>query len=369
MNRKVLIHTRRLEIPGGKQTYLKAIDPHFKNEISYFYYGSPEPVKESFITFIRRFFGDYIRFYKTLQHEKYDLIHINTSLNPKSFFRDSIFSLISKNAGCKTLIYWHGWKWNFERKTVRRILPFFRFTFGKADAMICLAGDFVKSLKSYRYQKPVFLETTVVEDHIFNARSLNSDASGNKKTAQILFLSRVEDSKGIYETVDGFRMLLHNYPGATLCIAGTGTALQPLKNYVDKEKIPGIIFSGWIEGEEKIKSLVRANVFILASYSEGMPICILEAMAVGLPVVTTFVGGLKDFFEDGTMGYTVQLKDAEDIRDKLEKILGDRDLSKRQGTFNKQYALEKFSAEKVCNSLENIYEAIISNNTDYTNGV
>ena len=116
MARKVLIHTRNLAIPGGKQSYLIAIEPYFKNEITYFFYGTQEVVKESKLSFLKRFFGDYIKFHRILKNGQFDVVHINTSYNLKSYFRDSIFTLISVWLGIKTVVYWHGWRWDFEKK-------------------------------------------------------------------------------------------------------------------------------------------------------------------------------------------------------------------------------------------------------------
>ncbi|MGI9551424.1 MAG: hypothetical protein ACR2MT_09510, partial [Aurantibacter sp.] len=65
-------------------------------------------MKESKLAFIKRFFNDYLKFYRLLKKGNYDVVHINTSFNPKSYFRDSIFTLISKMLNYKTIVYWHG---------------------------------------------------------------------------------------------------------------------------------------------------------------------------------------------------------------------------------------------------------------------
>lgn len=361
MARKVLIHTRNLCIPGGKQSYLIALHDHFKNDFSYFFYGAQKPVKESKIAFIKRFFGDYFKFYSQLKNGDFDVVHINTSLNLKSYFRDSIFTLICHWLNVKTVVYWHGWRWDFEKKYVRKLLPFFHFTFGKADAMICLANEFVDQLKSYGYKKPVYLETTVVEDNIMNHVNGNGSVASLDKEQNkvILFLSRVEKAKGIYETVDSFQSLQNKFPNTELHIAGTGSELAGVKEYVAEKKVADVQFLGWIDGEDKVRVLYDCDVFVLASYSEGMPICVLEAMASGKPVVTTDVGGIKDFFEDGKMGLKINVKDSEDLEQKFEALLSNPELMQRIGKYNTIYAKKRFSAEQVAKRLEQIYEDAI----------
>ena len=365
MARKVLIHTRNLAIPGGKQSYLIAIEPYFKNEVSYFFYGTQEVVKESKLSFLKRFFGDYIKFHRKLKNGQFDVVHINTSYNLKSYFRDSIFTLISVWLGVKTVVYWHGWRWDFEQKIASKILPYFRFTFGKADAMVCLANEFADRLRSYGYKKPVYLETTVVEDEIMNFHSNGSlpDSSKNGNKV-ILFLSRVEKAKGIYETIDSFQNLLSKFPHLHLNIAGTGSELENVKNYVAEKKVSNINFMGWIDGKQKVKALQDSDIFVLASYSEGMPICVLEAMASGKSVVTTDVGGIKDFFEDGQMGLKVNVKDTSDLEKKFEKLLSDPQLMERIGKYNESYAKKRFSAIEVSKRLENIYEDVLKGNSN-----
>ncbi|MGI9551754.1 MAG: glycosyltransferase family 4 protein, partial [Aurantibacter sp.] len=288
----------------------------------------------------------------------YDVVHINTSFNPKSYFRDSIFTLISKMLNYKTIVYWHGWKWGFEKKYAGKIVPYFHFTFGKADAMICLANEFADQLKKYRYSRPIYLETTVVEDQIMQHDEIESSVS-NYEIKNILFLSRVEKAKGIYETLDSFNTLINKYPNIKLNIAGTGNELERVKDYVNRQGIREVNFLGWVDDEDKLKVLGEADIFVLASYSEGMPISVLEAMAMGLPVVTTNVGGVKDFFEDGQMGYKVEIGDSGDLKEKLEKLLSNDDLCKRMGNFNKHYALNHFSSKSICERLERIYESVI----------
>ena len=359
MNRKikVLIHTRSLNIPGGKQSYLLGLDKYFTNEISYFYYGTLEPVKESKFDFLKRYFGDYFRFYRQLRKERYDVVHINTSFNLKSYFRDSIFTLISALSKTKTIVYWHGWNVEFQKKYADKIVPFFRLTFGKADAMICLAKEFSNKLIDYRYRKPIYTESTVVEDYIINSQPQprRHTVGEGKEAVNVLFLSRVERPKGIFETIDSIRNLQARHPKISLTIAGTGSELENVKEYVKDNKLENVEFLGWISGKEKLKALVQSDIFVLASYTEGMPICVLEAMAVGKPVITTDVGAIKDFFEDGAMGLKVKVKDAKDIEKKVEKLFLEPNLREIMGEYNMKYAKEHFAPEQVRKRLESIY--------------
>ena len=361
-DKHVLIHTRNLKIPGGKQSYISALKKHFKSNISFFYYGNQDISKESRLTFFKRFFTDYHNFYLKLKQGNYDVVHINTSYNIKSYFRDSIFTLISKRAGCKTVVFWHGWRWDFEKKFGKILRPFFHYTFGKADAMICLGSEFSERLKAYDYRKPIYIETTVVAGEIIDYAKKDSYHLKDKSKT-ILFLSRVEKAKGIYETLDSFKSLLKSFPEISLNIAGTGNELKNAGKYVKEQGISAVNFLGWVEGKDKIKLLSESDIFVLASYSEGMPICVLEAMAMGLAVVTTNVGGIKDFFNEGDMGLIVNPGDKVDLALKIETLLQDEELCKRQSEFNRNYALNNFTPQKITARIESIYNALIEHDT------
>ena len=356
MGRNILIHTRSLNIPGGKQSYLLALQDHLKSQVSYFYYGSLTPEKESPFEFIRRFFSNYLQFYRLLKKGGFEIVHINTSLNPKSYFRDSLFALISTMLKYKTVVYWHGWKWDFEKKFAGKLVPYFHFTFGRADAMICLASDFEQKLREYGFRKPVYIESTVVESSYFQRITAKDSTSTSKENTVVLFLSRIEKEKGIYELIDAFMTIQKQFPATTLQIAGTGSELKRAKAYVAEKQIPGTEFMGWVEGAEKQRIMEEADIFVLPSYSEGMPICVLEAMAAGLPVITTNVGGLKDFFEAGRMGQTIRIADAGDLGDKLAEMITDPDSIRVMGHYNAHYAKKNFAPEKICKRLEAIYD-------------
>lgn len=356
---KILIHAPNLSTPGGKQNYYDALQGKFQCDVDFFFYGS-QGRKESVFGVFLRLCRDYWEFYRQLKKNNYQLVHLNPSLNLKSFFRDSIFALIGATSTSKMVVFWRGWNWDFERKYVRNILPYFRFTFGKANAMICLASDFSGRLKEYGYNKPIYLETTVVNDKIMEQGASRKPAP-KRGGITLLFLSRIEKVKGIYETVDSLQSLQRKIGAIKLHIAGTGGELENLKSYVAENNLQNIEFLGWVDTDKKIQTFKEADIFVLPTYhGEGMPNCILEAMANGKPVVTTNIGGVKDFFEDGKMGFLVNIKDSEDLTQKLETLISNPILMDQMGEYNISYANERFSAKLVCQRLENIFRATIT---------
>jgi glycosyltransferase involved in cell wall biosynthesis len=91
-----------------------------------------------------------------------------------------------------------------------------------------------------------------------------------------------------------------------------------------------------------------------------MPNAVLEAMAAGLPVVTSRVGGIRDFFEDGVMGFSTEGVSVTELAAHMEKLIADPSLRERIGAHNRAYARERFAASKVAARLMDIYRSVIS---------
>ncbi len=364
MMHKILIHAPKLSTPGGKQTYFASLLNYFQNDIEFFFYGT-QGKKESKLKMPLRLLRDYWQFYRILKRNNYSLVHLNPSLNLKSFFRDSVFALICVLAKVKMTVFWHGWQWDFEKKVVSRIIPWFKMTYGKADSMITLGKEFSHHLRTYDFEKPIYQVTTVADPLFFSQKNKyenDSQNPGSDRKLSLLFLSRIERVKGVYEALDSLKALRKNYANIELKIAGTGGELELVKAYIQKENIEGVELLGWVTGETKVKAFLEADIYLLPSYHEGLPCSILEAMAIGLPVLSTDVGGIKDFFEDKKMGYLVKMKDPDDICEKLKLLINNPENIKIIGSYNMGYAQERFTPEHVGARLEHIYSQTIESN-------
>jgi len=360
---KILMSVPCLEKPGGVAVYYRTVREHFSEDVDYFTIGARERRERVPGVFIR-LLRDYRDFLRKLKTDRYDLVHLNPSLTSKAIVRDGVFLLIAKALRVKVLVSFRGWNVDVER-VIRRYFPaLFRLVYFQADAMIVLAAEFRLALIEMGCRKPVHTETTVVSDDIF-ARTECRPRPAALDTAQrrfkILFLSRVEKTKGIYETLDAFQILRTKCPFAALTIAGDGSELAQARKYATDHDIDGVSFAGYLRGEEKHEAFTQADVYLLPTYGEGMPHSVLEAMAYGLPVVTRPVGGLRDFFEDGRMGFLTESYDPAVFAECLGRLVEDRELRTSIGYYNRQYAAEHFVASKVVARLEAIYHSVIAN--------
>jgi glycosyltransferase involved in cell wall biosynthesis len=114
---------------------------------------------------------------------------------------------------------------------------------------------------------------------------------------------------------------------------------------------------GWVDGADKEALLASADLLVLPSYYEAFSVSILEAMAAGVPVVSTAVGGIPDVLEDGACGVLVAPGDVKALAAALIDTLLDTEASGRMRERAFVSAKEHYSTPKILGALGNIYHA------------
>ena len=348
-NMKILINVPRGK-HGGVANYYAGLNGKFMHDIDYNYIGNRSNTK----IFLLYILLDYFIFIFKLIKINPDIIHLNPSLDKKSTIREGLFLIIAKLFRKKVIVFWRGWNLDIEKKISDKYSKIFLRVYGQADSFIVLAKDFKSQLVNWGIKKNIYTETTQITDSLLTKFKIEDKKFDHNK---ILFMSRIEKKKGIYESIDAIIEL--NKKNIEFIIAGNGPELENVKNYVSAKKCNNIIFLGYVFGDDKIKILKEATMCIFPTfYGEGMPNSVLESMAFGLPVVTRSVGGLKDFFENGKMGYITESKDPKVFAELIERLINDKEKMKEIGKYNHEYAIRRFLASKVAKRLDEIYEKV-----------
>jgi len=103
----------------------------------------------------------------------------------------------------------------------------------------------------------------------------------------------------------------------------------------------------------------HADIFVLPSYNEGLPMSILEAGSFGLPVISTPVGGIPEVIEDGVNGYLIEPGDIEALKDRLLLLANGPELREKMGKNLKILIGEKFNEKKMVNQINFIYQELL----------
>ncbi len=355
---KTLIVHREFQEAGGIGSLYKTLSKQFTQKIDHFECGSRtyESKRIPLYTFYR-LLRDYLLFVIKITANRYDIIHINPTLDFKSTLRDAVFIILAKNRKRKVIVHFHGWFLWFEQKITGVYLHLFKYVFGKADLFIVLSRHKKNCLEKWGFKQPILLMANAFDVDLTKDLNINSLITKRLecKNPEILFLSRIIKEKGIFETVDALPRVLSQFPQTKLLVGGDGNGLKDMKEAAKNLNTNNIEFLGYVNAEYKPQVFSRVYAFILPSYAEGMPISIIEAMAFGLPVVATAVGGIPDFFENGRHGVLLENADPEKIADAIVFLLKDRNTYLQIAHHNFNYAQEHFISTVYSNQLENIY--------------
>jgi glycosyltransferase involved in cell wall biosynthesis len=356
----ILLNAPDLGLPGGVSKYCSVIRSHFNSNIEYFTIGKKN-INDSVIRKTVLAVNNYFNFFKTLQ--AIDLVHINTSLGTTAVIRDGIFLLIAKLCGKKVVVFFHGWDDNCELRIRRFFLLPFRLIYFRADAIIVLATIFKNRLIEMGYSKNIHLETTTVEDAMFTHAATVSamlEEKTDRNAVNILYLSRIEKAKGIYEAIDAYALLKKRRSQVRLTIVGEGVEFGRVRDYVANKEITDVYFKGHLSGQAIREAFVAADIYLFPTwYGEGLPISILEAMVYGLPVLTRPVGGIPDFFQDLKMGYITESREPEIFAELLEQLIDNPGMRRVMGNYNHSYAQEHFRPSIIAERLEKIYRNVL----------
>ena len=284
---------------------------------------------------------------------------INPSLLNRSFFRDGLFAKQLSKKALPFVVFFHGWDLEFEAKVTLKYSNFFLNSFGKAKKIFVLSEEFKEKIVEWGYKGEVVVITTTVDANLAKNFSLEERVQRyrNSTTTKILFLSRIVKEKGVFELIEAFENINQKLKHVKLIIAGDGEAFEELKSRVEKKE--NIELTGYVEGEKKIELLSDADIYILPSYTEGLPISVLEAMLFGLPIITTKVGGLKRFFQEDKMGYFIEPKSSKSIEDAILKILKNRTILEEMSHFNYHYAQKYLTNDVVAQNLSKHLKELI----------
>jgi glycosyltransferase involved in cell wall biosynthesis len=193
---------------------------------------------------------------------------------------------------------------------------------------------------------------------IANSKPLVTSDSFGKR---IGFVGRLSEEKSVKTLINAIAIVVKSYPGVTLSIVGTGPKELELKSLCNELNLnSNITFEG--HKANSFESLKNMDVFVLPSRTEGCPIVILEAMAMGLPVIATNVGGNPELVIDGRTGYLVPVDSSECMAASIEKLISNRRLSRELGQNGKNRAFTDFHPYSFTNKLQMLYSHLAGNN-------
>ncbi len=298
------------------------------------------------------------------------VLHIPITSTSSGFFRDGIFLRAARPFVPVILGHVHGGDFDlFVRTASARKRKFIDRTLEIPDIIIALSGYW----RSFMEKMGVKTAVEVLANGIpgsfieaFNrkappARPASGDESGRSgKPVTILFFGSIGHRKGVFD-------LLH---AASLIVKDgkTNTRFQ----FIGSEERPGEIkkfnklraelsLHGVTEllaprfGEKKVQSFREADIFVLPTMNDALPIALLEALAARLPVVTTPVGGIPEIVTHGENALVVEPGKPDELARALSELIDDPERRSRMGDANRKLAVERYCFDLILPELERLY--------------
>jgi glycosyltransferase involved in cell wall biosynthesis len=196
------------------------------------------------------------------------------------------------------------------------------------------------------------IDISVYKPDCRESACLGSGLDSNKR--YFLFIGRLDDSvKRVNSIITAFQKVAAKFADIDLLILGTGKDEEKLKEQAEKQ-VPGRVhFNGWVAREdEKVRLLNIAECLVLASKREGFPTVVGEALACGLPVVSSDVGAISDLVIEDKTGWLFAPQDDEGLLNRLIFVAENSQKIKSMRSFIRDFAVDHISVEALTDSLK-----------------
>jgi glycosyltransferase involved in cell wall biosynthesis len=209
------------------------------------------------------------------------------------------------------------------------LTPVIRHVWRHAKPVIAKCAGEIEMIKS--------LDNSIEVKFIPNGVDLNIFRPGpgipNNEQFRVICVARLIERKGQHHLIQAVKRLSDSGVDVLLSLVGAGDSKREYENLARSLGVHDRIrFVGYIPREEISDFYKTAQVFVLPSYNEGMSLAVLEAMAVGLPVVVTRTGGTAELVEQGINGFVFDWADVDALTNYLRVLANDRKLLHAMGT-------------------------------------
>ncbi|GBC84985.1 GDP-mannose-dependent alpha-(1-6)-phosphatidylinositol monomannoside mannosyltransferase [bacterium HR11] len=231
-----------------------------------------------------------------------------------------------------------------------------RFALRHADLLRAVSGATRQQLEAWAPGKPVVQFPTWTDIEAF----LEAGCRNGLREPIVLYAGVLIPRKGLHHLVRAFAKVALGFPEARLEIVGreeNREYAEELRGEVARLGLDGrVSFVGEIPQAELAERMRRACVFVLPTYSEGLPRVVFEAMAVGIPVIASAVSGIPEVIQDGITGFLVPPGDEEVLAERLRWVLEHPQEAEAMGHRAREFACKFFSPEAYLAGYRRLFE-------------
>lgn len=283
----------------------------------------------------------------------YDIVHIHVGVY-NSVTRKLIFATLARMFSRKVIVHFH--PASEQHLTNPEWMESYKQLFDKSDALIVLAPHWkhmIEKLYSDRNYNII---------HLYNPCPTVERNSLSKENV-ILFAGTLIDRKGYHRLLRAFAMICEKYKEWRIEFAGNGE-IDKAKVLQKEFGIPEkqVDYLGWVSGRNKDEVFLRASIYCLPSRGEGFPMGVLDALAYGIPVITTPVGGIVDVMKHKRDGLIFDVYNIEELAGCLEYMMSSAEERERFVKNADILVKGELNICNICKRLDVIYADVIAGN-------
>lgn len=307
------------------------------------------------------YFWDLAVFTSKLFSLKPIVVVVNSSFNASNTIRDLCFIGLTRLFRNRVVLFYHGWSPSYVEslKSNKRLFVLQKQIIRFSDKIVVLSERFKKDLALLGLNKNCALAKTCVSQKLLESGFHHKlSLETENETLNFIVVSRLEKNKNVESAIKIFSQVQNlRCKSRKIClyIMGTGSEMTHLQRIVNNTPIQNVFFLGFLNEEEKISVLKKSHFYLNPSENEGLPISLLEAMTIGLPVFTVKSGGIADFFEEPEMGLGQKKLDIEKAAIEINRLVDQIDKLRKISEFNRNYAQLNFGPAGLAGTLHDIF--------------
>ncbi len=336
--------------PGG----ISAVVQYWSKYFDYLQYY-PTFKEGSKLTKLCIFGGSVAKLWFKIHFDKnVQILHAHTAAGT-DFKRTSLIVKMAKRSGIKVILHSHASSFkdffagssDIEKSKILDILKM-------ADVLIVLSN----SWKEY-FTGIGVPEEKIVILHNIAAFPTQMDVEKKENKVRLLFMGEIGERKGVFDLLRAISEHKQEFEDKIELRIGGNKQEEKLMSVIIRNGLQGFVkFEGFVTGEKKIELLNWANVYVLPSFNEGLPISILEAMSYKMPIISTPVGGIPEVVDEHN-GVLVTPGSSDEIYAAISKYVNKPELIVKHGnsSFEK---VQTYMPDYVISDLNKLYERLIS---------
>jgi len=293
-----------------------------------------------------------------LIRERPTIVHINTSFELKSYWRDVAYLSVAKILRRKVVYQVHGGALPQEFFAKSRVLTAcLRQVLSHPDVIVLLSSREMAAYNAFVPDQRLKLIANAIDVH---APAVSAARYAENRPLEVIYVGRLAADKGVFETVEAARLLRDRGIDIRFKFAGTGPAELPLRAAIDAACLGGMVtLLGAVFGAAKQELWEQAHVFAFPTYHrEGLPYALLESMAAGAVPVVSPVGAIPDVLQHDVHGLFVPPRDPSALAEALERLDLDRGLLLRLAVAGRKRIEEQYSIGRLASEFRQLYESL-----------